>query len=258
LETIGKAVLSPPADAVRRAATAVLPVLREQYGLRHLDEKSVFQWLWGFLIHLKTRGAVTHPEMSTFMEDGNVFAFARTGRRSEWLPGIGPRAAIDALVAEDLLTKVTGQHGEVVGLNANKLLLDKRVTRIVSTQSKRGLSVPSDLADDLLGTPCLQAPQEVYAEKQDGEHWFARQFSRGDLRRIFSAEHTSMLERDKREALEQRFKSKQPQPWFENLLSATPTLEMGVDIGDLSSVTLCSVPPNQASYLQRIGRGNRD
>ncbi|MEI7773514.1 MAG: Zn-binding domain-containing protein [Verrucomicrobiota bacterium] len=310
LETIGKAVLSPPADAVRRAAGAVLPVLREQIGLRQLDEKNVFQWLWGFLIHLKMRGAVTHPEMATFMEDGNVFAFARTGRRSEWLPGIGPRAAqprflclgapnqgfyrlvstqartffqvwlegicqqvgqmlpqngetdiyraaIDALMAEELLTKVSGQYGDVFGLNASKLLLDKRVTRIVSTQGKRGLSVPSDLADELLGMPCLQAPQEVYAEKQAGEHWFARQFSRGDLRRVFSAEHTSMLERDKREALEQRFKSKQPQPWYENLLSATPTLEMGVDIGDLSSVMLCSVPPNQASYLQRIGRAGR-
>lgn len=310
LETIGKAVLSPPDDAVHRAAAAVLPVLREQIGLRHLNEKTVFQWLWGFLVHLKTRGAVTHPELSTFMEDGNVFAFARTGRRSEWLPGIGPRAAqprflalggpaqgfdrivsaqgrtfyqlwleavcqnsgqmlpknseadiyrvaIEALVAEDLLTRVKGSHGDVVGLNASKLLLDKRVTRIVSAQGKRGLSVPSELAEELLGMPCLQAPQEVYAEKHKGEHWFARQFSRGDLRRIFSAEHTSMLERDKREALEQRFKSKDPQPWYENLLSATPTLEMGVDIGDLSSVMLCSVPPNQASYLQRIGRAGR-
>lgn len=50
---------------------------------------------------------------------------------------------------------------------------------------------------------------------------------------------------------------KTPHPWYENLLSATPTLEMGVDIGDLSSVMLCSVPPNQASYLQRIGRAGR-
>jgi hypothetical protein len=49
----------------------------------------------------------------------------------------------------------------------------------------------------------------------------------------------------------------EPAPWYENLLSATPTLEMGVDIGDLSSVLLCSVPPNQASYLQRIGRAGR-
>lgn len=309
LETIGKAVLAPPADAVRRAAAAALPVLQEQFGLRHLDEKSVFQWIWGFLIHLKSRGAVIHTELATFMQDGNIFAFARTGRRNEWLPGIGPRAAqprflslggptqgfdrivttqgrsfyqvwldnvlgkggllpqnaeidiyraaIQALEAEDLITRINGQNGDVVGLNAAKLVLDKRVTRIISTQGKRGLSVPSALADELLGMPCLQAPQEVYAEKQDGEHWFARQFSRGDLRRIFSAEHTSLLERDKREALEQRFKSKDPKPWYENLLSATPTLEMGVDIGNLSSVMLCSVPPNQASYLQRIGRAGR-
>jgi DEAD/DEAH box helicase domain-containing protein len=313
LETIGKAVLSPPADDVRSAAAAVLPVLREQYGLRHLDERAVFQWLWGFLIHMKTRGAVTHPELVNYMEDGKIYGFTqpkKPGGRSIWLPGIGsktarPRflcigspnqdferltstqsrtffqnwleavchqagqllpknsesdiyhAAIDALVVVQLLTRVNGRNGDVVGLNAAKLLLDTRVSRIVSSQGKRALSVPSILAEELLGMPCLQAPQEVYGEKQDGEHWFARQFSRGDLRRIFSAEHTSLLERDKREALEQRFKSKQPQPWYENLLSATPTLEMGVDIGDLSSVMLCSVPPNQASYLQRIGRAGR-
>ncbi len=66
-----------------------------------------------------------------------------------------------------------------------------------------------------------------------------------------------LLERAEREALEVRFKAKNPQKWDENLLSATPTLEMGVDIGSLSAVMLCSVPPNQASFLQRIGRAGR-
>ncbi|MBF0322585.1 MAG: DUF1998 domain-containing protein, partial [Magnetococcales bacterium] len=42
-----------------------------------------------------------------------------------------------------------------------------------------------------------------------------------------------------------------------NLLSCTPTLEMGIDIGDLSSAILCSVPPAQTNYLQRIGRAGR-
>ena len=32
---------------------------------------------------------------------------------------------------------------------------------------------------------------------------------------------------------------------------------MGIDIGDLSSLILCSVPPAQANYLQRIGRAGR-
>jgi DEAD/DEAH box helicase domain-containing protein len=309
LEIIGKAVLCPPADAVRRAADAALPMLRDQFGLRHLQPPIVFQWLWGFLIHLKNRGAVTHPELKTFMEDGKVFAFTRAARRHEWLPGLGPRSAqprflglghpdahfdrltgsqgqsfyqhwleatlgaghllpknaeadlygcaITALLNEGLLKQVDGKYGPVVGLHAAALLLDTRVAWIVSAQGKRSLPVPADLADELLGMPCLQAPQEVYTRKHEETHWFARQFSRGDLRRIFSAEHTGLLDRGKREALEQRFKSKEPQPWHENLLSATPTLEMGVDIGDLSSVLLCSVPPNQASYLQRVGRAGR-
>jgi len=34
---------------------------------------------------------------------------------------------------------------------------------------------------------------------------------------------------------------------------------MGINIGDLSSAILCSIPPSQSSYLQRIGRtGRRD
>lgn len=47
------------------------------------------------------------------------------------------------------------------------------------------------------------------------------------------------------------------QPWFENLLSATPTLEMGINIGSLSSVMLGGVPPNPANFIQRVGRAGR-
>lgn len=80
-----------------------------------------------------------------------------------------------------------------------------------------------------------------------------------EIKRVIGHEHTALLERGYREALEQRFmaKAKDRQDWYENLLSATPTLEMGIDIGDLSSVLLCSVPPSQANYLQRAGRGGR-
>ncbi|WP_043276993.1 helicase-related protein, partial [Burkholderia pseudomallei] len=110
----------------------------------------------------------------------------------------------------------------------------------------------------LLGIPCLDAPELSYKLRvADAASWWAKRFSRANLRRVIAAEHTGLLERSEREDLESRFKSKEPKPWYENLLSATPTLEMGVDIGDLSSVMLCSVPPNQASFLQRIGRAGR-
>ena len=41
------------------------------------------------------------------------------------------------------------------------------------------------------------------------------------------------------------------------MLVATPTLEMGIDIGDLSAVMLASLPRTVASYLQRVGRAGR-
>ena len=41
------------------------------------------------------------------------------------------------------------------------------------------------------------------------------------------------------------------------MLAATPTLEMGIDIGDLSAVMLTAVPPTQSNYVQRVGRAGR-
>ena len=46
-------------------------------------------------------------------------------------------------------------------------------------------------------------------------------------------------------------------PWEPNLLSATPTLELGVDIGDLSTVVMCSAPPAPVNWVQRTGRAGR-
>jgi DEAD/DEAH box helicase domain-containing protein len=76
------------------------------------------------------------------------------------------------------------------------------------------------------------------------------------VHRIVAREHTGLLERADRERLETQFIRGEYRS-DPNLLSATSTLEMGINIGDLSTVLLASVPPEPANYLQRIGRAGR-
>ena len=106
--------------------------------------------------------------------------------------------------------------------------------------------------------PCLRFQcNGAYAPLPPMEDYYRKLYAAGDIERIFAEEHTGLLGRDEREDLEARFKTRDRAPWDPNLLSCTPTLEMGIDIGDLSSTILCSVPPAQANYLQRIGRAGR-
>lgn len=189
------------------------------------------------------------------------WAEAALGRQTLLGKGMAAEMYADALKAFEragLLLKTTHHQGDTWGLNPELLELHTEVAFVATQDNKRRLAVARDTAVHLLEMPCLDAPESHYeVVVPEAASWWAQRYSKGDLRRVIAAEHTGLLERKAREDLETRFKSKHPKPWFENLLSATPTLEMGVDIGDLSSVLLCSVPPNQASFLQRIGRAGR-
>ena len=90
----------------------------------------------------------------------------------------------------------------------------------------------------------------------DRQLYYQQRYRKGALRRVFAQEHTGLLTTEERESLEDQFNhgGHADDP---NVLTATSTLEMGIDIGDLSSTMLCSIPPTTASYLQRIGRAGR-
>ena len=108
------------------------------------------------------------------------------------------------------------------------------------------------------GVPCLRhgCGGAYGAEELAADNYYRSLYSSGEPERIVAREHTGLLERDERQELEKHFIDRR-NPWDPNLLSATPTLEMGINIGDLSTVLLCSIPPSVASYVQRIGRGGR-
>jgi len=165
---------------------------------------------------------------------------------------------MDQLVQQQLLVAHDGQKGSRVwALNSQQLYLSRRVAMLETASAKDRRFVDEALVDLLEGMPSLlHGDQGCYEARQPRENWLAKAYQQGELARIFSGEHTGLLERDLRQQIEHDF-IHGDHPWSCNLLSATPTLEMGIDIGDLSSLLLCSVPPAQANYLQRIGRAGR-
>lgn len=112
--------------------------------------------------------------------------------------------------------------------------------------------------DVLAGQPCrrLDCRGELAAATPLGDY-YRKLYLNADIQRVVAHEHTGLLPRETREWVERNFKSDSHQPGAINVLSATPTLEMGIDIGDLSCTLLCSVPPQQANYIQRAGRAGR-
>jgi len=69
---------------------------------------------------------------------------------------------------------------------------------------------------------------------------------------MYVVEHSGQLGEQEREEIERYFKDGRI-----NVLVCTPTLELGVDIGDLPALILRNIPPSPANYAQRVGRAGR-
>lgn len=153
---------------------------------------------------------------------------------------------------------MTRPQGHCWGLAPDAVRVTTRAARIACERCGHLATVDGDGADwdDL---PCLSARCPGVMRPRPGPvDYFASLYAQADVTRIVAAEHTGLLARGEREKVEGEFKRRTGrQPWEPNLLSCTPTLEMGIDIGDLSTVVLCAVPPAQTNYLQRIGRAGR-
>mgnify|MGYP006076412381 CR=1 FL=1 len=145
----------------------------------------------------------------------------------------------------------------VWALNPAQLYVSRDVVVLETDNARDRLFVARSFAPRVEGmASLLTSDRGAYAVADSRASWLSSLYEQGDIKRINAKEHTGLLARDDRQAIEKDFMTGK-QPWSCNLLSATPTLEMGIDIGDLSSLLLCSVPPAQANYLQRIGRAGR-
>ena len=166
--------------------------------------------------------------------------------------------ALNSLVNNSLLEERACADGKAWGIPTTTLnILPNGKVLACDGCSHQLTATPAEQAF-LIGMTCLsQGCQGHYQpDARIGLTYYRNLYRKGEVHRIVAAEHTGLLSRPNREWLEKRFIEHQRR-CDPNLISATSTLEMGINIGDLSTVLLCSVPPAVSSFQQRIGRAGR-
>jgi DEAD/DEAH box helicase domain-containing protein len=172
------------------------------------------------------------------------------------------RIILQEAVKQQVVSTLPSKPGlTVFGINKDKIYITDKVRQMRCNQCGTVLPIAEnngELWDDM---PCPHINCAGYMEEapEAGLDYYGKLFTNGDLERINAREHTGLLSGDYRTRLEEDFKRSRAdrQKWDPNVLSCTPTLEMGIDIGDLSTVILCNMPPAQAQFLQRAGRAGR-
>jgi len=143
-------------------------------------------------------------------------------------------------------------------ISPSAIMISNSVKHIGCHKCTSVMCVAND--DDISeNTPCIdyKCPGQYteYKREQIGKYYY-NVYNRALSPRIYSHEHTGILDRQKRESIEYQFKSNEGKSSV-NTLVATSTLEMGIDIGDLNVALNTSIPPMPSNFIQRVGRAGR-
>jgi DEAD/DEAH box helicase domain-containing protein len=168
------------------------------------------------------------------------------------------RRVEDRLIEGGLLRELGSRPGDCLGIPPEVCRITREVEMLRCLACGHTLSLSHGEAAALRGARCMayRCAGSYSDDTRPEQKYYRAIYASGDLQRVFAHEHTGLLDRTERERVERAFKDSVPAD-APNVLSCTPTLEMGIDIGDLSAVVLSSVPPVVASFVQRSGRAGR-
>ncbi len=269
-------------DDLRTWIDGLLARLRLRGGIyhpfldRYIDEHAKRWWIWGGGDRLapKFPRGISAPAFfsSAASEDFDAIAGAQTWvanwtRKVLGVDGPGSdralRDVLHELTSIGVLEQRQSTKGTIWGLPPDRIDFidvgpDDSPTEVRCDVCAARHHAPPVDATRWLGRPCLRlrCPGRYIASAASATNYYRSLYREGRIRRVVAAEHTGLLTRARREAVETGFKDGGT-PDSPNVLAATPTLEMGIDIGDLSAVMLTAVPPTQSSYVQRVGRAGR-
>ncbi|WP_436975821.1 DEAD/DEAH box helicase [Nonomuraea angiospora] len=184
------------------------------------------------------------------------------GQAGEYLARLLPVLAAEGVVAKRVVDGATGVYGLQPGHIMVHALKDEHVNDagLGCDQCAWQQTIRPELVAEWYGQPCPRyrcgGRLTDRGTRKYLNDYYRRLYLGYEPFRVVTAEHTGAFTRRQREQVEERFKAgtRYNDP---NVLSCTPTLELGIDIGDLSTVILASLPPGPANYVQRVGRAGR-
>lgn len=180
----------------------------------------------------------------------------------EDIPELMGNIVLEELIKADIVVTISSsEEYTVYALDKSQVSVSTKVKQLICDKCGSEISVSEENKELWTDAPCLRrnCSGRLFEREEQGLDYYGKLYSTGDRVRVMAKEHTGLLTRNTREELENTFKKDyiDQKPWETNLISCTPTLEMGIDIGALSTIVLANMPPGQAQYLQRMGRAGR-
>ncbi len=167
-----------------------------------------------------------------------------------WNPSAGPGEA-ERFTPNETEALI---HGVIEGLRG----------QLLTVENEHGVRIKADMLDWQAGDgspapPSAVRSRSLHLRREVGDDrpaspFFRQLYRKGarQLRGMRAHEHTAQVDSEDREKREEQFREGALPALF-----CSPTMELGIDISDLSAVHMRNIPPTPANYAQRSGRAGR-